>query len=311
MTAGHMKAAALTRAADWSRFGWVLGPMAVGGALLCAGLTLHVYLLGGWPLYDTACFWVAGLRLREGVAIYGWVDPAFTFRYAPPWAVLWVPLSFIPLPIVSVGVLVAEILALRYVAGSWRNAGLLCWLPPLSMEFATGNVNLLMAAAILAGVRGSGVWPALFALAKFSPAVVLVRAKRRQWMSFALTIGVLCLLTLPVLSLWPEWIAQLDQPASAVLVPLTYRIPIGLALLAYRKDWSIAAAAAILSPALYPHSLVLFIPAIRLFVERLAGGPSRIEKWRRRFQRRHSPKIIPRSAARGGPKTSPESPLPR
>lgn len=258
------RAAVIPDAGAIARFGWVLTPIAVAGAIVAGLLLLRMYLLGAWPLYDTACFWVAGLRLRTGAPVYGWIDPAFTFRYAPPWAVLWVPLSFIPLELVSAAMLTAEILALRYVCGSWRNAGLACWLPPVGGELSTGNINLLMAAAILAGVKGSGTWPAVFSLAKFSPAAVLVTAGRRQLMTFSLTVLGLCALTLPWLDLWPAWASQLFQPTTPTMLPFAVRLPIGLALLAYRKPWSVAAGAAILTPALYSHSLVLFLPALRL-----------------------------------------------
>ena len=103
------------------------------------------------------------------------------FLYAPPWAILWAPISLLPIDLVVAGLLILQVLALRYIVGSWLAVGLVAWIPFVPRELATGNVDFLMAAAILAGIRGSG-WPvSLFALAKFSPALVLLGAGRRQW----------------------------------------------------------------------------------------------------------------------------------
>lgn len=261
--------------ADRSRFAittqrrsFLVNALALAGALVCAGQVALWSTMGAWPFHDTAAYWVAGMHLREGAPVYAvGADPTYlAFLYAPPWAVLWAPLSLLPLELVTGALFGAQVLALRYLGGSWRNAGLLAWLPFVPRELVTGNVDLLMAATILASVRAaprSGYAVALFAAAKLSPAATLILGRKRE----ALIGGLfLVAITLPWLSLWPEWIAALGTTSrdTTQLVPLVVRAPVAAVLLLHRKPWSVAAGAALLTPAFYVHSLVLLIPAARL-----------------------------------------------
>jgi hypothetical protein len=250
---------------------FLIRAVAVAGALVCAGQVVEWSLMGAWPFHDTANCWLAGVHLREGVPVYSGVVGTFlTMVYAPPWVILYAVLSLLPLEVVAAVQFVAQVLALRYVMGSWRNAGLVAWLPIVPRELVTGNVDLLMAAAIYAGVRGvrfSGGAVALFAAAKFSPALALA-GTRREWRSFAVSAVVLVAITAPWAFLWPQWAAIMVASTGAPLdaLPLVPRIPVVLALLALRRPWSIAAAAGLATPAFYFHSWVLLLPALRLAV---------------------------------------------
>jgi glycosyl transferase family 87 len=246
--------------------------LAVAGALVCAGQVVEWSLMGAWPFHDTAAYWVAGAHLREGAPVYERVVGGFlAMLYAPPWAVIYAPVSLLPLELVAAVQFGAQVLALRYVMGSWRNAGLVAWLPIVPRELVTGNVDLLMAAAIYAAVREvrhSGAAIALFALAKLSPVLALAGA-RPEWRTFAVTTALLVAITLPWPFLWPQWGAILAGNAGAPVdaLPLLPRIPVVLALLAVRRPWSIAAAAGLATPAFYFHSWVLLLPALRLALE--------------------------------------------
>jgi hypothetical protein len=98
----------------------------------------------------------------------------------------------------------------------------------------------------------------------------MLTADRRQWHEAIVAGSVLVALTLPVLHLWPEWFAMLTGTQSAGVqpigtIPLLPRIPLGVLLIVYRRPWSVAAGAAMLVPAFYAmHSILLFLPAIRL-----------------------------------------------
>lgn len=122
----------------------------------------------------------SGRRPRVGDQIRDFL----AFLYGPPWAVLWAPLSLLPVDLVVAAVLVAQILALRYVADSWRAAAIVSAVPFVTGEPAAGNVNIVMAAAILAAARnrpGGGAAVALFGLAKVAPFAVLAVASRRTY----------------------------------------------------------------------------------------------------------------------------------
>ena len=253
-----------------ARFRWILPVLSVAGALVCAGQIVQWSLLGAWPFHDTVAYWLAGRHLLEGAPVY--TSGLFlAFLYAPPWAILWAPISLLPIDLVVAGLLILQVFALRYIVGSWLAVGLVAWIPFVPRELATGNVDFLMAAAILAGIRGSG-WPvSLFAFAKFSPALVLLGGSHRQWRT-AVVVGVaLVAITLPWWHLWVDWVAMLlsNPEGGDSVVPLIVRLPIVVALLAVRRPWALAAGAALLTPAFHFHSFVLLLPAAVLLLESL------------------------------------------
>ena len=250
------------------RYAWAIPFVSVAGALVCAGQVLLWSSMGAWPFHDTADFWLAGRHVLEGAQVYRIDTNGYlNFIYGPPWAILWAPISLLPLDLVCGLLFGLQILALRYIAGSWRAAGLLCWLPIVPREFVTGNVDFLMGAAILAGIRGRG-WPAaLFAFAKITPAFVFLRASRRQLVE-AVVVGIaLFAITIPWLQFWPQWLAvMLASPAGAESVfPVLIRVPLALVLGGIPRPWAFALAVGLLTPSFHVHTPVVLIPAARLW----------------------------------------------
>jgi hypothetical protein len=243
--------------------------LALAGGLVCIARLNVWWQLGGWPPHDSAAYWLAGIHLREGAPVYGAVAGDYlAFLYGPPWAVVFAVLSVLPLHLLAAGLLIGQVLGLRYVLGDWMAVGLVSWLPVVGDELSIGNIDFIMAAVILAGVTRaprSGAAIALFTFAKFSPFLVL---SRQTWREAAIVAAVLILLTLPWWHLWPEWIGMLSgsRDSSLLVVPILPRIPVVIALLLLRRQWSTAAAAALATPALYFHSLILFLPAARLWL---------------------------------------------
>jgi hypothetical protein len=252
------------------RHSWALPLISALGFLICAVQIAQYVRAGVWPFHDTADFWFAGRRLLEGSSVYASNPEAYlVFPYAPPWAVLLAPVSLLPLDVVCGLLLLAQVAALRNVAGSWLVVGLLCWLPVVPRALMTGNIDFLVGAAILAGIRGAG-WPvALFSFAKIAPAVTLLGATRRQWIEAATTAALLVLLTVPWWHLWGEWLALIVTipPGTEDVVPIFVRLPIALVLLAARRPWALAAAAGLLTPSFHVHTPVLLFPALRLWWE--------------------------------------------
>jgi hypothetical protein len=148
----------------------------------------------------------------------------------------------------------------------------------VTRAIGTGNIDLLMTAVILAAmlhVRGSGAAGVLFTMAKLSPIIAVHRWRE------AIAAGVLLVaITLPWLELWPAWWArQVSTPASLEMwIPILPRVPVVavLLVLGLRRPWARAAAAALATPAFYFHSLVLLLPAVRLWWQaRMAASTTR------------------------------------
>jgi hypothetical protein len=160
-----------------------------------------------------------------------------------------------------------KIVSLRVIAGSWLGAGVAAWFPLVAFDLASGSFNLLMAAAIVAAARGRPELAVVAALAKFGPILAI---DPRQWRSVLPIAVVAALITLPWLSLWPEWIGFLVAYAGSALgpqlpIPMLLRWALALGLLALRRPWTRALAATIAIPAFYWGSLVILVAPVAVW----------------------------------------------
>jgi hypothetical protein len=215
------------------------------------------------PSGDVLVWDRVGDQVRAGVSPYGVVlaNPTDSFWYAPPVAVLFAATSWAPPTLLWAAIVVGEIVALRYVAGSWRAVGFIGWLPLTAFELMSGNFNLIVVAAIVAATRGRP-GPAVWAsLAKLSPVLAIHPFDWRP----ALRMGLLAVvITFPVLWLWPEWVTTLAKSTGISLgiqipIPLAVRVVIAAGLLVIWRPWSRALAAAVAIPSFYYGSLILVL----------------------------------------------------
>ena len=218
-------------------------------------------------IWDRTGDWV-----REGLSPYSRAyDWHGLFVYAPPWALLFATMSWLPLLAQAALVFAAEVAALRYVAGSWLRVGYLGLIPITGGELVNGSFNLVLAAGIAMAMRGDGRLATFGAMAKFSP-ILAVRDIRGTATVCALAL----LVTLPVLAWWPEWISTLVWMDGAYQVgypiPFVPRLVVAIALIVLvRKPWARGLAAAIAIPAIYSYSIVLLYPLVRS--QRLPNDP--------------------------------------
>jgi hypothetical protein len=155
-------------------------------------------VLGSWGFEDVDAYWDAALRLRSGEPLYpAGVDPDNyrVFRYAPWFAWLWVPLTYLPREAVeaawglilgAAGLAVLVALLRRRSAAAVALALLL--LPWMLSLVLVGNVQPLVVAMLGFGVsRASGpLWVGIAASLKAVPALwALVFVARREWLRFA------------------------------------------------------------------------------------------------------------------------------
>jgi hypothetical protein len=211
-----------------------------------------------------------GDAIWTGAPIY-YRAPILTdsFWYAPPLAVVFGTVSWLPIVLQHWLFTLLKIGAMRVIAGSWLGAGIACWFPLVAFEFGGGNFNLLIAASIVAAVRGRPQLAVLGALAKFGPALAIHPRDLRKALPIA--VGAL-VITLPWLHLWPEYaghlVANLGSPLGPqVPIPYWARLAAAMALLLLaRSGWSRALAATLAIPAFYWGSLVILLAPLAILL---------------------------------------------
>jgi hypothetical protein len=201
------------------------------------------------------------------------------FRYSPPIALLLGPLAALPWWLALwlwLGLLVGLVC---FVGGRWTPA--LLALPPVALELYHGNVHLLLAVAIAIGFRYPWAW-SLVLLTKVTPGVGLLWfAFRREWRSLGIALAATLVAVLVALAvapgLWADWVAVLaanaGQPQDLSLPPpLPFRLALAVVLVAWgaRTDrpWTVAVAAMLALPLLWPHGLVVALGAVPLLRQR-------------------------------------------
>ena len=250
--------------------------LALGGWVFGAGVLLYLIAMDGGPAVgiDLAAYLRAGDDLVAGNPVYiGEIGNPSVFSYAPPWAVLFGALSWVPDMIMQLGMVTLSLLAIRYVAGSWLWSGLVFWYPVSAMVIHSANIEFLIAAAIVLAARGHAGPLAFTALAKIAP---IFAVPHSGWREAALVIGIALLVTLPWLHLWPDWIEHLLRQPTTIYIhigpPWYVRLPFALALLLVRRPWASALAVVVAMPSLWLGTLVILIAAIRLWIDGRGAG---------------------------------------
>ena len=188
-----------------------MGRLAIGLLLLFA--IGDIWLLrANWGFDDVRAYWEAALRVRQGLPLYGGTDDPNSyavFRYAPWFAWMWVPLTYLPRQAAELiwgALLGASSLAVLAALVRLRTAAAialaLLLLPMFFSLVQVGNVQPLLVAVLAFGIsRWSGpLWIALAASIKATPILyVLVYAARRQWTRVAVALVITALLLAPLL----------------------------------------------------------------------------------------------------------------
>jgi hypothetical protein len=222
----------------------VIAGLAVGGIALAVMIGLET--AAGHPLvaYDAHAYWSAAALddpYRETIeGGFGGAGGLYEYKYPPPLAqALWV-VHWVPWPVFATG---WTLLLLVVAFGLTSRLALLALIfPPLLGELWLGNINLLLALAIVVGFRWPAAW-AFVLLTKVTPGVGLLWfLVRREWRNLAIAlgataiIGALSFLLAP--GLWADFVAstrtQLDvaQSSAGQAIPLSlpFRMAVAAAL---------------------------------------------------------------------------------
>lgn len=181
----------------------------VTALLVGLGFALLIFALSDWRLTDASAYWQAALRVRGGEQLYpavANVEASNVYRYAPWFAWLAVPFTFMPTILAgalwSAILVVASCVAVIPIARNGALAiGFFFWAVLIGIS-AIGNVQPLLVAGLVWGVerRSGPLWIAVAASLKAFPLLfTLVYLGRRQWIRAAVTGLLTALLVAPML----------------------------------------------------------------------------------------------------------------
>ncbi|HJR50718.1 MAG TPA: glycosyltransferase 87 family protein [Gemmatimonadales bacterium] len=247
--------------------------------LIGIGISHVVFAIRDWPLGDMDVYLAAARRLRDGEPLYVAGDVAVnSFWYAPWYAVLWVPLTYLPREMVAVGWSAILLVATAAVAlilarqGRWGVMVALLVGPPLFAVSAGGNVQPLMVLALLLGFHRSWgpIAVAVAASMKFTP-VLLVAAyvARREWWKALASLVAAGVLLVPgyLMGITNAGVQSGAAPSLLGVSPVVYgtvvAMMIGVTFLVQRRYALLAAtAAAVLAlPRLFVYDVTLIASA--------------------------------------------------
>jgi hypothetical protein len=184
---------------------WVIGLVL---AILFATTIIRIWLIADlWGFEDVDAYWDAALRLRDGQPLYPEgmnPDNYRVFRYAPWFAWLWVPLSYLPRAAVEWAwgaILAVATLAIFYGLLRLRSAAsvalVLVIAPWMVSLVQVGNIQPLVVACLGFGIsrRSAPVWIGITASLKAVPILwVIALLARRQWLAIVAAFAVAGLL---------------------------------------------------------------------------------------------------------------------
>jgi hypothetical protein len=165
---------------------------------------------------------------------------------------------------------------------------LVLFLFPVASEINAGNIQLLLALAVIASFRWPATW-AFVILTKLTPGVGLLWfVLRRQWRHVGIALGVTGLIVVATAMVWPDrWAGYIHlltayaPPApNPWYLPLWVRLPFAVAILvvgAWRNwRWTVVAGAALALPiywSISPSMLLGVLPYLRTAIGRRVGLP--------------------------------------
>jgi hypothetical protein len=211
------------------------------GLWILLGLGIHD--AGGTAGTDALAYWRAGRAVLDGTELYG-LRPGATsaYLYTPLFAQFVAPASILP-PVAFVWLWrLLEVACLRLVVGSWSRAGLaILVFPPVLIELAFGNVNLVVAAVCALAMRGAAAATSLPIVVKLTglPLVPLALVADRKGFLVGLAVAALVVAgsVLAAPHLWAGFLAflgQVPEPAWWTNLsrgtPLVLRLAIAMAL---------------------------------------------------------------------------------
>jgi hypothetical protein len=200
------------------------------------------------------------------------------YLYSPAFAQLLTPITILPWPVFVTIWTGLNFAALWSLLGRWSLPSMLFL--PIPFEIISGNVHLLYAAAIVAGLRVSAPW-ALMLLTKVTPGIGLLWfAIRREWLALAIalavTAGISAVSYLLDPAAWQTWLDILRASSSTpttvgwfLPVPLLVRLPLAIAVVVVaalaRRPWLLPVAVVAAMPVVWLNSFAVLAACVPLW----------------------------------------------
>lgn len=197
------------------------------------------------------------------------------FTYSPPIAALASLADLLPWRTFLVA-WTASLLAVAVWLGG-RRALLVLAFPPVAIELYFGNINLLLAVAVVVGMTRPWAWSFVLLTKPSCGVGLLWFAARGEWRRLTIALGttlvavVASAMLMP--GLWHDWVALLmasaQQPPEDTWlpIPIWMRLPAAGALVWWggRTDrpWTVAAAVTLALPVVWFAGLAILVAALR------------------------------------------------
>jgi hypothetical protein len=252
--------------------------VALGLAALAASWLGILYFAEPWGRLagsgmDARCYWVP--TLSDPYLHSTWTEQ-IAYPYSPAFLQLLEPIRWLPWQ-AFMGVWAAILMAaMTYMTG--RRLILLGLAFFGLMEIWGGNIEMLVALAIVLGFRWPAVWSFVL-LTKITPGVGLLWfAVRREWRSLAIAgaaTGVVVAVSFALMPgawwTWPQVLANnvgKNGTWAAVPVPLVARLPFAVLLVIWgartNRRWTVPVSAMLALPALWYGGLSIMIATLPL-----------------------------------------------
>jgi hypothetical protein len=167
---------------------------------------------GSWVAYDTFAYWSVDPRAPYHFDFSP--DQYGAFRYSPAVAQLLSLFHFLPWPAFAIGWFVVLALVVAWLGRRWSLALLVFF--PIVWDGYLGNIEILLAAAMVLGFRKPAAWSFVL-LTKVTPGIGLLWfVARREWRNLAIALGATAIIAGVSFAIAPAlW---LDWPRSILSV---------------------------------------------------------------------------------------------
>ncbi len=195
--------------------GGYVAPLCLGMSAAGLLVLVRLYLIGnlGWAAgSDLEAYW----GLDPSSPYHASVGNLGAFLYSPVVALAALMLHAVPFDVVRVLWWVVGFACLAWLTGRWALAWILFL--PVAGDLYTGNIHLMLAAAIVLGMRWPVAWSFVL-LTKVTPGIGLVWfAVRGEWRSLATVLGITAALAaasyVVVPAWWQGWLSILRDSSS-------------------------------------------------------------------------------------------------